>query len=277
MSPTTPIRVLHVDDDPEFAEVVATVLERENERFSVETATSASEGLARLADDTFECVVSDYEMPGRNGIEFLEAVREDSPDLPFVLCTGKGSEEVASEAISAGVTDYLQKHRDTDRYELLATRIETAVAQYRAERELSRKNDLFRTVQDLAAVGAWEWYPQEREGHYSDSAYDIYGVDSRPDRSPDADIREFYHPDDRETLRTAFRTAIETGEPYDVEARVVTPDGAEKWVRTRGDPQFVDDECVRIRGTIRDITEHKTRERHLEPVSLYTSPSPRDS
>ena len=274
MSPTTPIRVLHVDDDPEFAEVVATFLERGNERFSVETATNASEGLTRLADDAFECVVSDYDMPGRNGIEFLKAVREDSPDLPFVLYTGKGSEEVASEAISAGVTDYLQKHRDTDRYELLATRVETAVAQHRTERELSRKNDLFRKVQDLAAVGAWEWYPQERDGYYSDSVYDIYGVDSWSDRSPDADIRKFYHPDDREALRTAFRTAIDTGEPYDIEARIVTPDGTEKWVRTRGDPQFADGECVRIRGTIQDITEHKTRERHLERFEHIVEDSP---
>ena len=127
-------RVLHVDDDPDFAELTATFLERGDERFAVTTAHRASEALSLLASEAFDCVVSDYEMPGRNGIEFLERVREEFPDLPFVLFTGKGSEAVASEAISAGVTDYLQKERGTKQYELLANRLANAVAQRRAER-----------------------------------------------------------------------------------------------------------------------------------------------
>lgn len=127
------IRVLHVDDDPDFAELAATFLERTGEHFDVTTAHRASEGLSLLASEAFDCVVSDYDMPRRNGIEFLERVREEYPDLPFVLFTGKGSEAVASEAISAGVTDYLQKERGTKQYELLANRLANAVAQRRAE------------------------------------------------------------------------------------------------------------------------------------------------
>jgi DNA-binding NtrC family response regulator len=123
------IRVLHVDDEPEFAELVASYLERSERRLSVETATSASEGFDRLADTRFDCVVSDYDMPGRSGIEFLEAVQDEHPDLPFILYTGKGSEDVASEAISAGVTDYLQKRPGPDQYTLLANRIRNAVEQ----------------------------------------------------------------------------------------------------------------------------------------------------
>ncbi|TKX41436.1 response regulator [Halorubrum sp. SD690R] len=101
------IRVLHVDDQPDFAEMTTAFLERESDRFDTETVSSASEGLNRLAESTFDCVISDYEMPGQNGVEFLRAVREEWPDLPFILFTGKGSETVASDATSAGVTDYL--------------------------------------------------------------------------------------------------------------------------------------------------------------------------
>ncbi|MEF8783700.1 MAG: PAS domain S-box protein [Haloarculaceae archaeon] len=126
------VRVLHVDDDPAFAEITSTYLEREDGRFDVETARSAEAGLERITDDEFDCVVSDYDMPGTNGIELLEAVREDNPDLPFVLFTGKGSEAIASEAIAAGVTDYLQKTPGTEQYELLTHRIANAVEQYRA-------------------------------------------------------------------------------------------------------------------------------------------------
>ncbi|MGB9952239.1 PAS domain S-box protein [Haloarcula marismortui] len=133
------VRVLHVDDDPEFAEVAATFLERVGDGFSVETAANVSEGLARLAEASFDCVVSDYDMPETNGIEFLEAVRAEYPDLPFVLFTGKGSEEVASEAVSKGVSDYLQKGRGTERYTLLANRIQNLVAQHRAEAGLESR------------------------------------------------------------------------------------------------------------------------------------------
>jgi len=128
---TGTVRILHVDDEPDFASMAATYLERVDERLDVETVTTVREGLDRLADDAFDCVVSDYDMPGRNGIDFLEAVRENGWDLPFILYTGKGGEEVASEAISAGVTDYLQKSTGTSQYEVLTNRITNAVEQHR--------------------------------------------------------------------------------------------------------------------------------------------------
>lgn len=127
-----PIRVLHVDDDQGFVEMAASLLEREDERFSVDTAADATEGEHRLTESTYDCVVSDYDMPERSGIEFLERVRRDFPQLPFILFTGQGSEAVASDAISAGVTEYLQKQVGTEQYELLAHRIRNAVEQHRA-------------------------------------------------------------------------------------------------------------------------------------------------
>jgi PAS domain S-box-containing protein len=132
------IHVLHVDDEPGLAEMATTFLQREDEQFSVETATSVSEGLDRLSDGDIDCIVSDYDMPGQNGIEFLKAVRKEHPELPFILFTGKGSEEVASDAISTGVTDYLQKESGTDQYMVLANRIRNSVEKYYAESLVDR-------------------------------------------------------------------------------------------------------------------------------------------
>lgn len=132
------IRVLHVDDEPSFSDLVATFLEREDDRITVHTATRADEGRKMLSNHEIDCIVSDHDMPGQNGIEFLETVREEYPDLPFILYTGKGSEEVASEAISKGVSDYLQKGSDTDQYTVLANRIINLVTQYRAEIQVER-------------------------------------------------------------------------------------------------------------------------------------------
>lgn len=127
------IFVLHVDDEPDITKLTATFLEREDARISVQTATSVDEGLKHLAESEIDCIVSDYQMPGMNGIEFLETVREDHPNLPFILYTGKGSEEVASQAISSGVTDYLQKETGTDDFTLLANRIVNGVESQRHE------------------------------------------------------------------------------------------------------------------------------------------------
>jgi PAS domain S-box-containing protein len=146
--PPNDIRLLHVDDDVGFAEMVSAFLEREDDRFEVETATSPSEAHDRLAGADFDCIISDHDMPGQTGIEFLEAVRESNPDLPFILFTGKGSEEIASKAIATGVSDYLQKG-PVDCYTILANRVKNLVDQYHAESELDRYVDQQQIIADL--------------------------------------------------------------------------------------------------------------------------------
>ena len=133
---TNPITVLVVDNEPGFAELAGQMLEREEESIVAEPATSTDEALEILERRDVDCIVSDYEMPSLTGLELLERVREDDPDLPFILFTGRGSEEVASEAIAAGVTQYLQKGTGDEQYTLLANQITNAVAQYRTETEL---------------------------------------------------------------------------------------------------------------------------------------------
>jgi len=141
--------VLHVDDEPDVAELARTYLERSGDRLEVESVTSTSEGLDRLAEGDFDCVLSDYDMPGSDGLEFLETVRAEHGDLPFILFTGKGSEEIASEAIARGVTDYLQKGVGTDQYEILANRIENAVAQQRATQRAADLERIRRVVRNV--------------------------------------------------------------------------------------------------------------------------------
>jgi len=126
------IRVVHVDDEPEFTELTKTYIERDHDRIAVETAERTTEAMDILAAEDVDCVVADYQMQPKNGLQFLEEVRDAYPELPYILFTGRGSEDIASEAISAGVTNYLTKGRETARYELLANQIENAVESYRA-------------------------------------------------------------------------------------------------------------------------------------------------
>lgn len=154
------IRVLHVDDEPGFSEMVVEYLERVGEDLLVESETTAREGLDALAEHEIDCIVSDFNMPGMTGIEFLEAVRESHPKLPFILFTGKGSEEVASDAIGAGATDYFQKKADPGQYELLANRIQSSVKQRRQERDLAR----YERIVQAAGDGL---YTLDEDGHFT--------------------------------------------------------------------------------------------------------------
>jgi PAS domain S-box-containing protein len=135
----TEIRVLHVDDDPAFVDTARTLLEAADDDLTVHTELTPRDALEHLASEPVDCVVSDYGMNEQSGVEFLEAVRADHPHVPFVLFTGRGSESVASAAISAGVTDYLQKSLGAEQWTVLANRIENAVEAARDRRDLERR------------------------------------------------------------------------------------------------------------------------------------------
>jgi DNA-binding NtrC family response regulator len=126
-----PIHLLHVDDEPGFADLATTYLERESGRITASTALNAAAAREQIEAGPPDCIVSDYDMPGADGLQLLETVRELDARLPFVLYTGEGSETIASDAISAGVTDYLQKQGGgRSEYAVLANRIENAEGAY---------------------------------------------------------------------------------------------------------------------------------------------------
>ncbi|NLV05238.1 response regulator [Haloarcula rubripromontorii] len=127
------VTVLCVDDEPSYADLIATHLERKDTAIDATGVTSATDGLSYLDEHDVDCIVSDYDMPGIDGLEFLEAVRARDPDLPFLLFTSQGSETLASNAIAAGVTDYIQKTHGSQQYAVLAQRIRNAVERVKAK------------------------------------------------------------------------------------------------------------------------------------------------
>ncbi|GEM_PF-918562 len=104
------INILLVDDEPSLLDQAKTFLEKEDERLNLITASSAEEGLDLLDDEDIDVIISDYKMPETDGLEFLETVRKDlKSEIPFIVFTGKGREEVAIEALNLGADRYLQK------------------------------------------------------------------------------------------------------------------------------------------------------------------------
>jgi len=376
------IRVLYVDDDEHVLAAVSEYLDHVDSDLEVKTETDPERAIDRLSTEDVDCLVSDYRMSGMDGLEFLRAVRAEFESLPFIFFTGKGSESVASEAISNDATDYVQKSSNGD-YELLRKRIRVAVerhrervsyrelfenvdvgvvvrdidsyeirevndaycellgydsahirehnlwgltadeagydeararetldiavsegsyagdwpfetsdgsvrwatvshrlsdirgarrilttvqditTQKRRERELERRNTLFEQAERLANIGAWEADLVADEGWWSSEVSRIYGL--APDYEPAVgEGIEYFHPEDRETIREAFENLVERGESYELELRIVDTTGEQKWVHLRGEPVRKGDTVVRARGTIQDVTERKEYEQRLK-------------
>jgi PAS domain S-box-containing protein len=261
------IDVLHVDDDPEVADLTAEFLTQADERLAVHTATHPDDGFDILTHREIDCVVSDYDMPGWTGIGFLEAVRERHPDLPFILYTGKGSEEVASEAISAGVTDYLQKGTGPEQYEILANRIRNAVSARRAMTDATRRRH--RLEQMLKTVPSCV-VQLDHEGRFvfaNDRAVEVLGLSESA-----LTDRTFSDPEWRITdldgdpipeAELPFRRVRDTGDPlYDFRHTIEWPDGTQKTLSVNGAPLTGTDGSVEsVVFSISDITDRVRRER----------------
>ncbi|MEI6293569.1 MAG: PAS domain S-box protein [Methanomicrobiales archaeon] len=131
------LRTLYVDDEPGLLEVAKMFLEQSGD-FSVETIESATGALELLKNEQFDAIISDYQMPCMDGIEFLKEVRNSGNSVPFILFTGKGREEIVIQAINNGADYYLQKGGDpTSQFAELAHKIKLAVSLKKAERKLS--------------------------------------------------------------------------------------------------------------------------------------------
>ena len=146
-------RVLYVDDEPALLDLTRLFLEKIG-GFSVDCALSGSEALDRIAAGQYDAVVSDFQMPGMDGIMLLKKVREARPALPFILFTGRGREEVVVEAINSGVDFYLQKGGDPQaQFVELSHKIRTAIERRTSEKALRESEEQYRSLVETTGTG----------------------------------------------------------------------------------------------------------------------------
>ncbi len=126
------LRILHVDDDISQLQMLRLIVEHLDASVLVESCESPVEAVKRVTDESFDCIVSDYYMPELNGIDLAEKVIAIK-NIPFILYTGQGSEEVAERAFSVGIQYYIRKEIEPSHYEVLLNSVRQAVNKHRAE------------------------------------------------------------------------------------------------------------------------------------------------
>ena len=143
------ISVLLVDDEPAILDVAQIFLERGG-GMVVSLSESGPDALEMLGLHPFDIIVSDYEMPGMNGIDLLKEVKSRDPDTPFIIFTGRGREHVAIEALNLGASFYLQKGGDPkSQFAELKNMIEQAVRHKVAEEEVRMNEFRLAAIIDL--------------------------------------------------------------------------------------------------------------------------------
>jgi len=145
------IRILYVDDEPPLLEIGKLYMERSGD-FDVTTCESAPEAIQLLSHDSYDAIISDYQMPVMDGIAFLKQLREHDNNTPFIIFTGRGREEVVIEALNSGADFYLQKGGDLmPQFVELSNKVRYAVSRRKNETALRESEERYRTILNQAS------------------------------------------------------------------------------------------------------------------------------
>ncbi|WP_280535797.1 PAS domain S-box protein [Halopenitus sp. POP-27] len=268
--PPAEIRVLHVDDDADVAELTALAVEREDDAFTVITETDTTAGLEHVREGTIDCVVSDYDMPGETGLRFLERVRAIDSDVPFILFTGKGSEEIASEAISAGVTDYIQKETGIDQYTVLANRIENVVDQHRSRQALAESQRRLSRFIDQSPLGTIVYDETFTIRRVNETAESITGYDE-PDLVGGTWM-PIVPPELQRHVAEVERQLLADKGGYHSVNEIVTADGERRLCSWHNRVVTgADGSVITIVSQFEDVTDQRHQRRELEETNAVLS------
>ena len=276
-----PRLALYVGVGPGRSTPIDGPFEDEHGRFTVETASGVGEALDRLADAgaRIDCVVSAFDLPDGDGIELLEAVRERSPHLPFVLVAEEGSERIASDAISAGITDYVSALDGDESGDSLADRVVGYAEGYRTQRSpehrpssrgqrLDQYETMLKTLPVGVAVldetGGVEWADEAFCGVFGRTTEEVMGTPFPgliEAELVDSGIADQYRGAVRELLSSATDTDRVTIEFEHQPPYSDTPRWYEGYIALQ---PLRDGEFDGTISAFLDVTERKRRERELE-------------
>lgn len=147
------MKIILVDDEPSLLEQAKVFIGMEDQDIRVETCDSGVEALELLENGEFHAVISDFQMPGMDGLELLKMIRHEiKTNIPFIIFTGRGREEVAVEALNLGADRYIQKGGDPKvLYGVLVQAIKQEVLRYRNQEALKRSENEKRRILENTA------------------------------------------------------------------------------------------------------------------------------
>ncbi len=255
-----PLSILYVDDEPALLEIAKVYMERQG--YEVTVCESAAEALELLNRKTFDAIISDYQMPGMDGISFLASLRGRDDCTPFIIFTGKDREDVVIDALNMGADFYVKKGGDPRaQFAELLNMVEYAVRDRKQMGDLERSEELFQRalsiIPDMVSL-------HDRDMNILYSNWKGFGVIPEKDRVLKTKCYRTYRGYDDVCPDCQAIKVLETGEPFEMEAKI--EEGG--WIDLRVMPLLdKDGEVEMFLEWVRDINTLKEVETKLRRES----------
>lgn len=275
-----PLQLLIAEDNPADVDLLLRALRQAG--FDPQwKAVDNEQDFVRSLHAGLELVISDYEMPQFTGLRALELVQRHQPNLPFIIVSGTIGEETAVATVRLGAIDYLLK----DRLGRLGQAVKQALAQARLkwqqrrdELALRASEESLARAQHIAHIGSWEMELTSLTDldanplRCSDELFRIFGYEPGMVAANNENFFRRVHPDDQEKIQAAVNVTLGTGRIYNLEHRILRPDGTERVVHELAN--LVCDAAghpIRLVGTTQDITERKLAENALQESADFVA------
>jgi PAS domain S-box-containing protein len=256
------LRLLHVDDDRDFLEVSKQIL-LTNNNFEIDSTTTIEKAIQKIKEQTYDAIISDYELPLKNGLDFLKELRENHNEVPFILFTGKGREAVAVKALNLGADCYIDKNGSLETvYCELADAIKKTVERKKSRQQYVASESNYRALVENSLQGILLTKMAPLKIIFANNAMGQllgYPPEELTSLSPQ-EIQRLVHAADREAFFKRVDRRVKGQEsPACFEFRAIRKDGSTIWLSGLSNTVEYNGQSTLL-GMFLDITEKKKNE-----------------
>ncbi|MDD1771802.1 MAG: PAS domain S-box protein [Methanomassiliicoccales archaeon] len=257
------LSILYIDDEPALLDLCKEYL-GELDEIDVDTATGAMPAMKKMNARKYDAVVSDYQMPGMDGIALLKMIRANNDNTPFILFTGKGREEVAIEALNSGADAYLQKSGESSSLFIeLAHWVRQIAAKHNAEEAIKRNEVRFRSFVEGAHAAIVLTKGNTIE-YANPRAISMFGYD-RDDHLVGKPIADIVAPQERENVNSYISQRLDDRSSFDAELMAIRKDGTQFPIHlSLSEVWTSEDPDVSLLSIITDLSERQRMEKAIQ-------------
>jgi diguanylate cyclase (GGDEF)-like protein/PAS domain S-box-containing protein len=259
-----PVKVLMVEDSEDDATLALRALRHGGFNPTHRRVQTGTDLKAALAEERWDAVISDFQMPGFSGMDALGIFRSTGLDIPFILVSGTIGEETAVNAMKGGASDYVMKNglvRLAPALERELKETQMRAVHRLVQQALTDSEKNFRQLAENIRDAFFLLDADTNRVLYVSPVYEeISGLSCKSMYENPGLWVEAIHPDDRASTHEKYKKGKVAGK-FEFEYRIVRPDGTIRWIETRAFPVRDDaGKIVRIAGVAKDVTEHKHHE-----------------
>lgn len=249
-------RVLVLEDNPSDVFLIKKTLESCLPCWELKSCDNQASFEELLNTYNPDIILADIDLPKYDGFQALEYAQSVHPEIPFLFVTGSIGTQHAIDLIKKGALDVVFKNN--------LSRLEDSI--YRAlqiskSKELLRQTaSMNRMLSEVSSIGAWDYNLETKVLNWTSEIFVIHERDALETPEVDKALAYYNEGANRDLITQAFTEATQKGKPYNLELLITTEKGNQKWVRAIGRPEMHNGACIRVYGTIQDITEKKLRE-----------------